>query len=187
MQKKQKEIDNINKDRLSTDLSYEMFVKTEKQLYENDNGKPKAPKNRCICAPRPDQKYVLGPVTYQLEKLFAQHVKGYCGGKNWTELEDLYNNASDKGFEVSVQLDGSGFDRTQHYEIKKIVDHYIYKRIAKYVHHVDKNTFLYYATPEWRTIKMIEYEGKGVTATKKTIGTIRQRGKVFSGSMDTGS
>lgn len=163
------------------DNGYEMFVKVEKQLY--DNGM--APKNRCICTPNVFHKYVLGPVCYNLESLFKNGVKGYCGGKNWAEMEDIYNLCDTKNLAQTVQLDGSGFDRTQHYEIKKIVDHAIYKYIAPKIHHVDRETFEFYATPEYRKISLYENVKMGRYNYREPLGHILQRGKVFSGSMDT--
>lgn len=175
--KQQKELKDIDANNLKLDNSYTMFVKVEKQLYDGD----KAPKNRCICCPKPEHKYVLGPITFALEQLFAKNVKGYCGGKNWEELENIYNDYDALGYLKTVQIDGSGFDRTQHQEIKEIIDHKIYKYIANKIHHVTKNAYLYYATPEWRKIKVEYFTKEG----RHNLGYVEQRGTVFSGSCDT--
>jgi hypothetical protein len=68
---KQKEIDNIDPYNIKLDNSYEMFVKSEKQLYEQG----KAPKNRCICSPQPEHKYVMGPITWKLAEIFDKFLK----------------------------------------------------------------------------------------------------------------
>ncbi len=180
--KQQKEIDRVDPLDLTISHDYEMFVKVEKQLYES-NGK--APKNRCICVPQATEKFVMGPITYGLEKLFKNNCKGYCGGKNWQALEAIYDECDDRGLNTTIQLDGSGFDRTQHIQLKQIVDHQIYKRVADKVHHVDKSTFLKYATVKTRKIKVFKTEKNGKQQSKKYLGCIKQTGKVFSGSMDT--
>jgi hypothetical protein len=184
---KQSEVDGINKIDLALDNTFEMFVKSEKQLYEKTmvDGIPgvKAPKNRCICAASPEHKYVMGPITWKLAEYMDVHLKGYCGNKNWTDLEHYYNTMEDMGFVQTVQLDGSGFDRTQHYEIKQIVDHSIYNFLIKThkITHVTNDQFSFYATPEFRTIKMVEVVDK----SKRNLGKIVQRGKVYSGTSDT--
>jgi len=178
---KQAELSKIDLSQPVYDNSYEMFVKSEKQLYENG----KAPKNRCICSPNTWHKYVLGPVTYKLEKLF-KNFKGYCGGKNWDELQLVYKQNENCGYTSTIQLDGSGFDRSQHLELKQIVDYKIYKFVAPYVHHVDKKLFDFYSQPIWRKIKcVITVTTAGGKKKKQNMGSILQRGKTFSGSMDT--
>jgi hypothetical protein len=174
--KQQNEIKQLNLTDIPLDNDYEMFVKSEKQLCENG----KCPKNRCICSPNGYHKYVLGPVTYALERMF-KYVKGYCGGKNWQELEAIYNYWEKCSLTTIAQLDGSGFDRTQHQRLKEIVDWRVYHAIKNKIHHVDRDTFIYYACPTKRRIKMIKVEGK----KKRVIGYIEQVGKVFSGSCDT--
>jgi len=186
--KQQKEINPfIITNNIPLDNSYEMFVKSEKQVKEWDvvNTRWKAPKNRCICSPQPAHKYVLGPVTYALEGIMAKNFKGYCGGKNWDQLGKHYNDMHDRGFLKTIQLDGAGFDRCQHYELKALIDHFVYDTVKPYIKHVDHKTWDFYAKPEWRTIKMIRRTKVGKFMMKETVGTIKQRGKTFSGSCDT--
>lgn len=159
-----------------TTTNYTMFVKSEKQLYDGS----KAPKNRCICSPNDMHKYVLGPVTWQLEHYF-KHFPGYCGGKNWGETEKLYNKWRDYGLNTVLQLDGSGFDRTQHTLIKRIVDQQIYKLVANYVEHVPKDLFLKFACMEKRKVQC-SYRRKEQLIKD---GYFIQDGAVFSGSCDT--
>jgi hypothetical protein len=177
--KQQHELSRVEPYNIPLSNDYTMFVKVEKQLY--DNGK--APKNRCICSPNVYHKYVLGPVTYALESLFSANVFGYCGGKNWEQLEDYYNQCAERGQTLTMQLDGSGFDRTQFYELKRIVDHKIYMFLVnnRKIHHVDAPTYRYYACPEWRKIRVNWFTKDGL----ETMGFINVRGTVFSGSMDT--
>ena len=173
----QKEIDLVDKQNVKLNNTYTMFVKVEKQLYENK----KAPKNRCICSPTADLKYVLGPVCFALESYMTKYLKGYCGGKNWGQLETFYNEQHMRGNIKTVQLDGSGFDRTQAYEIKKIIDHRIYSYIKNKVTHVTQDIFSFYAFPEWRKIEVSYFEKNKIVH----MGNIKVRGTTFSGSPDT--
>lgn len=153
-----------------------MFVKCEKQLYDGE----KAPKNRCICGPNDLHKYVMGPVTWALESRF-KHFPGYCGGKNWEELEDLYKYWDLCGFVNVLQLDGSGFDRTQHTCIKRIVDQQIYKIAERFVTHVPIELYAKFAYMEKRKVRCSHRQNKRFYND----GYFTQDGSVFSGSCDT--
>lgn len=175
--KQQQEVNKLDRDHLDLDNAYTMFVKVEKQFY--DNGK--APKNRCICSPNATHKYVMGPVVKALDECFRQ-LKGYCNGKNWEEMETFYNYCDHRGLTKTVQLDGSGFDRTQHQELKNMIDCRIYKHIADKITHVDPKTFLFYATPQKRKIKVQYFDKKNGLSS---LGYVEARGQTFSGSADT--
>ena len=83
---------------------------------------------------------------------------------------------------TTIQLDGSGFDRTQHYEIKNIIENRIYRWVAENCHiHVDRKWFLKHATAEWRKVKLLYRHEKRLIK----MGCIIQRGKRFSGERMT--
>lgn len=164
---------------LTTD--YEMFVKSEKQLYSDG----KAPKSRCICSPNTFHKVIMGPVTWGLEQVF-KHFNGYCGGCNWQHLADEYARWEREDLTQTLQLDGSGFDRTQHQQIKDIVDQRIYKHMAQYVCHTSPELFLKFALADERKVKVTHREKDQFN--KQVIvndGYFKQIGAVFSGSCDT--
>jgi hypothetical protein len=162
---------------------YEMFVKSEKQLYSNG----KAPKNRCICSPASLTKYVMGPVTWELEHVFSKYFPGYCGGKNNTELESLINDWYYNGFYTSIQLDGSGYDRTQHQIIKDIVDRQIYNFIAKKITHVPQSVFEHFTNLTQRKVEVTHRSMEGIRKKQQVHKDyyFKQIGAVFSGSTDT--
>lgn len=153
--------------------TYSNFVKSEKQT-------GLSAKTRCICSPGGKYKYLAGPVTYELEQYFKKNFKGYNVPLTWGEQEEKLDEFEALGYTQTIQLDGKGFDLTQDWEIKKIVDYQIYELISNNLH-VDKEIFLQTITPEWRTIIPYTIEdGK-----RKTYGNIKVRGKTFSGSCDT--
>ena len=96
---------------------YSTFCKREKQIQDSQD---KMPKNRAIACPHNSKKYVCGPVIWALESFFAKSFKGYCGGKNWNELEDLFTQYYHEGFVHTLQGDGSAFDSTQTANLKHI-------------------------------------------------------------------
>jgi len=173
----QAEINKVDKDKLMIKY-YTMFCKREKQIVEDDD---KMPKNRCICAPNAEYKYVMGPITYALEEFF-KNFKGYCGGKNWTEMEEMYNDWDRKGLVKSVQLDGSAFDRSQYTELK-----YVERRIYQWlidgdkIKHVDNDVFAFQALTDTVKIYARYYEDGNVV----DMGYITVLGTVLSGSCDT--
>jgi len=183
--KKQNEIkefiapaDGLIKDLCKDDLremnTYTNFVKPEKQVGEN-------PKTRCICSPGSKYKYCMGPVTYALEQVFKKFYKGYKVPLTWGAQEEALDEYSFRGLTSTLQLDGKGFDLTQLYEIKQIVDHRIYALVKDKVEHVDPELFMEVACAENRTIKPTCV----VNGKIESYGTMNVRGKVFSGSMDT--
>jgi len=161
---------------------YSMFCKREKQLVDDDK---KNPKNRCICAPNAEYKFVMGPVVARLDLLFRKF-KGYCAGKNWTEMEKTYNTRYANGLSKTIEGDGSGFDRTQTHELKA-VERKIYQYLADngLIHHVSNETFLYHVNQEWHNIYVTHNYKEGKLFCANDLGYVSVRGTVLSGSMDT--
>jgi len=152
---------SILKNPSNTPQHYCMFCKRELQIVEkpemNYHGSV-LPKNRAICGPCSLDKAITGPVTWNLEALFAKKFKGYCGGKNWEEMELSLTRMWDEGYRYVMFGDGSGWDRTQSHELK-----YIDRLIYDYV--VDN-------TP-------IDYVDREVLRTKLNSRYRRVNGKVF--------
>ena len=156
---------------------YENFVKSEKQFL--DNGE--MPKTRCICAPSAYVKYIMGPVVLEMERLFKEKMFGYKVPQNWQLMEIELNKYHDEGFQYTTQLDGSGFDLTQHPELKRIVDHKIYNLIPEDGLHTSiENFYNIYSVIEREVKVMIRTGGKNVS-----VGRIVVKGQTFSGSPDT--
>ena len=154
--------------------TYTNFVKSEKQC---GNGC----KTRCICSPGPAYKYIMGPITYELEQIMKKHIHGYQVPENWEALEKFLDHMEICGLIATVQLDGKSFDMTQNIHLKRIVDHKIYRYVKQFVHHVDQNVFEAVATAEERyVVPNVRVDGK-----VKSFGSVMLRGQVFSGSMDT--
>jgi hypothetical protein len=162
---------------LDTTTDFTMFVKSEKQLMEDGN----RPKNRCISGANACHKMVMGPITWELERLFKYMFPGYCGGKNWEDMENMINEWHANGFDVSLQLDGSGFDRTQHQVLKEIVDFNIYKIASQSVFHVPVELFEKFAFAKTKRINVVNYSKQG----RIDCGFVEIEGTVLSGSMDT--
>jgi len=49
----------------------------------------------------------------------------------------MLDKMQEEGYTATIQLDGKGFDITQHHEIKEVVDVQIYNYIADNITHVD--------------------------------------------------
>jgi len=161
---------------IDTEIVYCMFCKREKQIVDGT-----IPKNRAISAPGANLKFVLGPVVWALEEHFKK-LKGYCGGKNWGELEKLYASRYADGFHSTIQGDGSAFDSTQNHEMKYI-DRLIYNWLSDNgkIHHVNPDTFKDMATKRFRTLVAKYFlDGKVYTLGKAKIDAT-----VTSGNPDT--
>lgn len=168
----QRDIDNMVEE--DGPCKYDMFCKREVQ--DASDGYPK---NRAIAGPQAYDKFVLGPVCWKLEDIFSKYLEGYCGGKNWSEMETQLSNYYNEGYDTIIQGDGSGFDRTQSHELKYF-DRKVYELVADKVHHVDPEIFLNKATSRYRTIRgTIFYNGKMHLCKAKVDAT------VTSGSPDT--
>jgi len=180
--KKQQEIDGV-KEILNTPCEYNLFCKREIQLVDsphdnyNDCG---LPKTRAIAGPQPVDKFVLGPVSWALEAVFADNFDGYCGGVNWEQLEEKITGYYNEGFEYILQGDGSGFDRTQSHELKYL-DRQVYNIVADNVHHVEREVFLTKATARYRKLTGKYFDG-GIT---RNVASVKIDATVTSGNPDT--
>ena len=180
--KKQKEVLGYhNGDTIKPEwmTEYSMFCKREKQIQDTQD---KMPKNRAIACPHNAKKYVCGPIIWALETLFAKDFKGYCGGKNWDELENLFTQYYHEGFTHTFQGDGSAFDSTQTFNLK-YVDRLIYNYLIKQnkIKHVDVELFEKAMNAIYKTIEL-----KIMSSSKVTrLGKIGLNGTVFSGDPDT--
>jgi hypothetical protein len=156
---------------------YDNFVKSEKQFMDGNE----KPKTRCICAPGSYLKFIMGPVVIEMEKRFKKDFFGYKGPNDWSELERTLAEWDTQGFTHTLQLDGSGFDRTQHESIKLIVDEQIYSEVARNELHIDPEIFKANVKIKPRMIRNVIRTGKKKTA----YGFVILKGKTFSGSPDT--
>ena len=174
---KQDAIDNAKKkaeDDPPTIVEYGLFCKREKQEAGG--------KNRAIANIEPMIKYIMGPVTWALEDIADKHFPGYCGKKNWQDLEHKFQEFYQQGFIYVLQGDGSAFDACQDVGLKEI-DRLIYNYLAdhKLVHHVDNELFRLVSTARLRELKAKKMSNAGITqmASATILGT------VFSGASDT--
>jgi hypothetical protein len=151
---------------------YQAICKVEVQSID---GKP-----RMVCAIPDLIKYIMGPVCWKLEELFAQKIPTYCGGQNLTQMQDKINHYIDDGFVIVAEGDGSAFDNTQDVMLKEL-DRYIYKKILDKVHHVPKELFQYVSQSMYKTMDVI----LNVNKTRKTLMSYSVLGTVFSGDCDT--
>lgn len=159
---------------LTQELHYEGLAKKELQPID---GKP-----RMVCSIPPLIKFVMGPITWALEEIFAKHFPVYCGGMNFTQMEEKVNHYLDEGFEIVTEGDGSAFDNTQDAYLKSI-DRYIYSLIADKVYHVPKELFLFIANQYY---KILDIKIQDPYSKKKiTLMSYAVLGTVFSGDCDT--
>jgi len=159
---------------LDKELHYEGLAKKELQPLD---GKP-----RMVCSIPPLIKFVMGPITWALEDIFAKHFPVYCGGMNFTQMEDKINHYIDEGFELVAEGDGSAFDNTQDAYLKSI-DRYIYSLIADKVYHVPRDLFLFIANQYY---KILDIKIQDPYSKKKiTLMSYAVLGTVFSGDCDT--
>jgi hypothetical protein len=154
------------------DEDYEAIVKAEIQPTD---GKP-----RMVCSIPQRTKYAMGPITWQLEELCAKKLRGYCGGKNLTQMAEDINYYYNQGFTKVVEGDGSAFDNSQDVTLKAI-DRYIYDRVLEKVYHVPKNEFFRQSHKYYKTmnVKYTDNDKKITYLRYKVLGT------VFSGDADT--
>jgi hypothetical protein len=157
---------------------YENFVKSEKQYLDQEGD---SPKTRGICSPGAYVKYAMGPVTLETEQWAKKNFKGYKVPENWEAMEDKLSDLHSKGFKHTLQLDGSGFDLTQHQSLKDLIDIPIYETISKNnaVHSVG---FLKTATMKERQVKLMQRKPDG---SKYCFGSLTITGQTFSGNPDT--
>lgn len=155
-------------------VEYGLFCKREKQEAGG--------KNRAIANIEPVIKYIMGPVCWALEDVAGKFFPGYCGGKSWDDLENLFEQYYREGYHYVLQGDGSAFDTCQHYELK-VIDRLIYNYLAKnkLIHHVDSDQFGRIACAKLRELNAKTFSKEGVRA----LGSATIRGTVFSGASDT--
>lgn len=153
-------------------VEYGLFCKREKQEAGG--------KNRAIANIEPTIKYIMGPVTWALEDIADKHFPGYCGKKNWQDLEDKFEQYYSEGFTYVLQGDGSAFDACQDVELKHI-DRLVYNQIYESVYHVDPELFRKVSTARLRELnaKKFTLAGARPMASATILGT------VFSGASDT--
>jgi hypothetical protein len=162
---------------------YNMFCKCEKQEITDPN---KHPKNRCITGPNEEYKYVMGPVVHRLEKIFKKNFKGYCSGRSWEDRERILNTRHKMGMRQTIQGDGSGFDRTQFFELK-FIEMRIYAWLAdnNKITHVQPHVFLKHALEQFVTIEAKSIIKNGKSTEFYRLGKVVKEGGVQSGNCDT--
>jgi hypothetical protein len=121
----------------------------------------------------------MGPVTWALEYALDK-TKFYCGKKNADDYSKIYTEMMNKNKKV-VEGDGSGFDQTQHVELKYI-DRLIYNYIKPKVWHVNQNTFINVCVTPIKTLRGDYFSNQ---KKKRNIVAGQLNGTVFSGSSDT--
>jgi hypothetical protein len=153
-------------------LHYEAIVKAELQPAD---GKP-----RMVCSIPQRIKYAMGPICWQLEEICTNKLRGYCGGKNLTEMALDIMKYLEQGFTKVVEGDGSAFDNSQDVMLKA-VDRYIYGRIKDKVYHVPREEFELISNLHYKTMD-VKYT---LNQKKYTYMTYKVLGTVFSGDSDT--
>lgn len=151
-----------------------IFCKSEKQ---EDGTEP--PKNRAISAMCAQHKLVLGPVVYSLEQYFKKF-KGYCGGKTWADLGEMYDMWHAQGWDRLVQSDISGMDRSVKRGLLKLAEQ-VYDHISDKITHVDSVTWKIHTQVE-KTLIRADYFENGVSMS---LGHCLVTDKVFSGESST--
>jgi len=159
---------------LEKELHYEGLTKKELQPMD---GKP-----RMVCSIPKLIKFVMGPITWALEEIFAKHFPVYCGGMNFTQMEDKINHYIDEGFTLVTEGDGSAFDNTQDDSLKTI-DRYIYEKVEPYVYHVPRDLFHFISHQHYKIMDIKHTDP--YSKKKQTLFTYAILGTVFSGDCDT--
>lgn len=153
---------------------YEGICKIEIQP---TNGKP-----RMVCSIPLKYKFITGPITWKLEEICAEKFRGYCGGKNLTQMAQMCNDYIEQGFTKIVEGDGSAFDNTQDVTLKA-VDRYIYSRVEHAIYHVSRPEFHKVTHNLYKTMDVNYIDTE--TKKKRTLMQYRILGSVFSGDCDT--
>lgn len=153
-------------------LIYDAICKIEIQPTD---GKP-----RMVCSIPDLIKYTMGPVTWALEQVCADHLRGYCGGENLDQMTDAINEEIDQGFTQVIQGDGSGFDNTQDVQLKEL-DRMIYRHLDQYIYHVPIEIWQHVSQQLYKT-QTVQYDLDGKPKRMLTYSVL---GTVFSGDCDT--
>lgn len=145
-------IENMNRK-----LWYSIFCKKEKQIREHNAAAKKAemPKNRCICAPCEEYKFIMAPVVYKLEHIFKRNFSGYRSGLSWESIENITNVAATK-YSKLIAFDVSQYDACMRKDVRyaehKIYDH-LYNQ-GKIWHLPNDKLFLKAHRAETMTLKI---------------------------------
>jgi hypothetical protein len=167
-------ITNIPKKELSNILKMHYTGILKEELQPPD-GKP-----RMVCSIPQRTKYIMGPITWALEEIAQDHLRGYCGGQNLTQMAEKVNHYLALGFTQIYEGDGSAFDNTQDVSLKQI-DRNIYQMIEDKVYHVPKEDFHNVSQALYKTMDIEYIDGN----KKKPLLTYKILGTVFSGDCDT--
>lgn len=185
--KKQHDIDRYMKylSGEAHDLTRRQIQELESEIYTGickQEIQPVDGKSRMVCSIPIKTKVTMGPVTWKLEEIFAEHFPGYCGNKNLQQMSDTINKYLELGFTKIVEGDGSAFDNTQDVSLKA-VDRYLYRKIADSIYHVPKSQFLRISQQLYKTmdVNYIHPQSK----KKKLLFRYQILGSVFSGDCDT--
>jgi len=177
----------LNKQQIIREIvGYNNFVKSEDQTQG-----PQDSKTRNICNVSAFRKMLAGPVIYMLEKMVKINpfFEGYMSGLNYDDKGKYLQNISEALGTDCIKLDGDGkaFDSTQHIEIKRLVDDYLYGAVIKKMKSSGRShNFPLFAIKaalmnHQAKIKMIKREGNRM----RTLVTLTHEGTVHTGDMDT--
>jgi hypothetical protein len=182
--KKQKDIDQylhaLRDKSAFTEKQYKDIMTTNYKGICKLEIQPLDGKPRMVCAIPIRTKVCMGPVTWRLEEICADHLPGYCGNKNLAEMTDKINGILAEGFTKIVEGDGSGFDNTQDVSLKEL-DRWLYRQVLDKVYHVPQSEFQYISQQLYKNMVVEYIEGK----KKKTLFEYSILGSVFSGDCDT--
>lgn len=167
---------NLSKKKLN-EIQNKHYTGILKEELQEIDGKP-----RMVCSIPQSTKYIMGPVTWQLEEIFQDHLQGYCGGANLDQMAKEINEYLAQGFIKVVEGDGSSFDNTQDVSLKAI-DRYIYSRIADKVYHVPVSDFREVSQALYKTMDINYIDSR--SKKKKELLSYTILGTVFSGDCDT--
>jgi len=165
---------NLRDKTIPDNNTYGIFCKREKQQFGG--------KNRAISNISQEAKYLTGPVIWALESIADKNFPGYCGKKNWNDIETFFSRAYKRGFRTVIQGDGSAFDLSQHYE-NKYIDRLIHSYLAdnNKIHHADPDDYKRVMNARFRKMRAQYVEHKKLI----TLATAKIDSTVFSGSTDT--
>jgi hypothetical protein len=164
--------------RLIDQCQYDIVLEVVHNLFCKIEKQEPGGKNRAISAIIQIVKYIMGPVTWRVEETLGT-TKLYCGKKNADDDSNIYTKMMKANKKV-VEGDGSGFDQTQHMELKYI-DRLIYNKVKEKVWHVNKETFINTCVTPIKTLNGDFYINK----KKRSFIHGQLYGTVFSGSSDT--
>jgi len=127
-------------------------------------------------------KFIKGPVTWKLEKIMKQILPGYTSGCSWEDKEAMLNQYYQEGYRFVVFGDGSGWDKTQSWELK-YVDRLIYNYLIDggHIHHVDPEAFKIRVNTRHKKYKAFAY----IDGCKTLVAQVLIDAKVGSGDTDT--